>query len=191
MPPPAVIADARARLAHPNVGECSTAGSSRSTELRALCSIDAAIYIGGDSGPLHVAATSHVPIVGLYGPTLPARSAPWRADEYGRPKPSRSHDLACRPVRPAAMRAWRFPLPDAHHAESRSSRPPERVTEPVKCLECPSAAATVDVARSSAPPHASSRPGCWRVFGVGAALQFSIADRAVAARRGPSSAGSR
>lgn len=46
-------------------------------ELRAL--VDrAALYIGGDSGPLHIAATSSVPIVGLYGPTLPARSAPWR-----------------------------------------------------------------------------------------------------------------
>ena len=32
-------------------------------ELRAVLD-DAAIYIGGDSGPLHVAATSRVPIVG-------------------------------------------------------------------------------------------------------------------------------
>jgi lipopolysaccharide heptosyltransferase II len=47
-------------------------------ELRAL--VDrAALYIGGDSGPLHIAATSQVPIVGLYGPTLPVRSAPWRS----------------------------------------------------------------------------------------------------------------
>ena len=37
-----------------------------------------ALFIGGDSGPLHIASTSDVPIVGLYGPTLPARSAPWR-----------------------------------------------------------------------------------------------------------------
>jgi ADP-heptose:LPS heptosyltransferase len=46
-------------------------------ELRALLD-RAALYIGGDSGPLHIAATSPVPIVGLYGPTLPVRSAPWR-----------------------------------------------------------------------------------------------------------------
>ena len=46
-------------------------------ELRALVE-RAALYIGGDSGPLHIAATSRVPIVGLYGPTLPERSAPWR-----------------------------------------------------------------------------------------------------------------
>jgi lipopolysaccharide heptosyltransferase II len=46
-------------------------------ELRALMD-DAALFVGGDSGPLHIAATSEVPIVGLYGPTLPERSAPWR-----------------------------------------------------------------------------------------------------------------
>jgi heptosyltransferase I len=47
-------------------------------ELRALVG-RAALYIGGDSGPLHIAATTSVPVVGLYGPTLPVRSAPWRS----------------------------------------------------------------------------------------------------------------
>jgi len=64
-------------------------------ELRALLDA-AALYIGGDSGPLHVASTSDVPIVGLYGPTLPERSAPWRPDTI----PGVSVDagtLACRP----------------------------------------------------------------------------------------------
>jgi ADP-heptose:LPS heptosyltransferase len=50
-------------------------------ELRALLD-RAALYIGGDSGPLHIAATTAVPIVGLYGPTLPARSAPWRGSAH-------------------------------------------------------------------------------------------------------------
>ena len=46
-------------------------------ELRAL--IDrAALYVGGDSGPLHVASASRTPIVALFGPTLPDRSIPWR-----------------------------------------------------------------------------------------------------------------
>jgi lipopolysaccharide heptosyltransferase II len=36
------------------------------------------LFIGGDSGPLHVAATTDVPIVALFGPTLPVRSRPWR-----------------------------------------------------------------------------------------------------------------
>ena len=46
-------------------------------ELRAVIA-RAALFIGGDSGPLHVAATTRVPIVGIFGPTLPVRSAPWR-----------------------------------------------------------------------------------------------------------------
>jgi lipopolysaccharide heptosyltransferase II len=46
-------------------------------ELRALIA-RAAAYIGGDSGPLHIAATTQVPIVELLGPTLAERSHPWR-----------------------------------------------------------------------------------------------------------------
>jgi len=46
-------------------------------ELRALVA-RAAVYIGGDSGPLHVASTTATPIVELLGPTLPERSRPWR-----------------------------------------------------------------------------------------------------------------
>jgi ADP-heptose:LPS heptosyltransferase len=46
-------------------------------ELRALAA-RAAVYIGGDSGPLHIAATTRTPIVALFGPTLPERSMPWR-----------------------------------------------------------------------------------------------------------------
>ena len=47
------------------------------TELRALVA-RAALFIGGDSGPVHVAATTPVPIVELLGPTLAERSFPWR-----------------------------------------------------------------------------------------------------------------
>jgi lipopolysaccharide heptosyltransferase II len=47
------------------------------TELRALIA-RAALFIGGDSGPLHIAATTTVPIVELLGPTLAERSSPWR-----------------------------------------------------------------------------------------------------------------
>jgi lipopolysaccharide heptosyltransferase II len=46
-------------------------------ELRALIA-RAALFIGGDSGPLHIAATTRVPIVELLGPTLAGRSFPWR-----------------------------------------------------------------------------------------------------------------
>src|SRR5439155_4402767 len=64
-------------------------------ELRALLE-RASLYIGGDSGPLHVAATTHVPVVGLYGPTLPARSAPWRSPQY-RAEAVDAGELPCRP----------------------------------------------------------------------------------------------
>ena len=64
-------------------------------ELRALVA-RSRLFIGGDTGPLHVAATTATPIVAIYGPTLPARSKPWR--DPGAP----SHaieiaNLACRP----------------------------------------------------------------------------------------------
>ena len=47
------------------------------TELRALMD-RASLFVGGDSGPMHIAATTDVPIVALFGPTLPAHWAPWR-----------------------------------------------------------------------------------------------------------------
>jgi len=64
-------------------------------ELRAL--VDrAALYVGGDSGPMHIASTTTVPIVGLYGPTLPVRSEPWRGPQ----SPAEAAEvsgLECRP----------------------------------------------------------------------------------------------
>ncbi len=35
------------------------------------------LVIAGDTGPLHLAAALGVPVVGLYGPTDPARTGPW------------------------------------------------------------------------------------------------------------------
>lgn len=52
-------------------------GSYDPQELRELAA-RSAVYIGGDSGPLHIAATTETPIVALLGPTLPERSRPWR-----------------------------------------------------------------------------------------------------------------
>jgi lipopolysaccharide heptosyltransferase II len=52
-------------------GDCGIA------ELRALIA-RSAVYIGVDSGPVHVAATTETPIVQLLGPTLAERSRPWR-----------------------------------------------------------------------------------------------------------------
>jgi len=72
-----VIDQAKAALPPSSRHRVVDPGNLPLAELRAL--VDrAALFIGGDSGPLHIAATSTVPIVGLYGPTLPMRSAPWR-----------------------------------------------------------------------------------------------------------------
>ena len=41
----------------------------------------AAVFAGGDTGPLHLAAAAGAPIVGVFGPTLPARNGPFRPDD--------------------------------------------------------------------------------------------------------------
>jgi ADP-heptose:LPS heptosyltransferase len=91
----ALAADARARLGGQTADRVLRHRTSSIAELRALAE-RAALYIGGDSGPLHVAATSHVPILGLYGPTLPVRSAPWRAPRW-RDEAAETDGLPCRP----------------------------------------------------------------------------------------------
>jgi heptosyltransferase-1 len=37
----------------------------------------AAFFVGGDTGPLHLAVALGTPVVGLYGPTDPARNGPY------------------------------------------------------------------------------------------------------------------
>lgn len=94
-----VVANARAR-AGIDGGRIVDAEGLSLKELRAVMD-RAAVYIGGDSGPLHIAATSDVPIVGLYGPTLPERSAPWRPPSI----PTRSVEAGPLPCRPCDQRA--------------------------------------------------------------------------------------
>jgi lipopolysaccharide heptosyltransferase II len=80
-PSDAAAAEAVAEAARCQAGEAASgivrSGEFTLAELRALVG-RAALYIGGDSGPLHVAATTSTPIVALFGPTLPERSMPWR-----------------------------------------------------------------------------------------------------------------
>jgi ADP-heptose:LPS heptosyltransferase len=76
-----VIEQARALLAPGDAPRVLACGEFTLGDLRALMD-RASLYIGGDSGPLHIASTSAVPIVGLYGPTLPVRSAPWRGPQW-------------------------------------------------------------------------------------------------------------
>lgn len=89
-----VLAAARAR-AGDGADRILDAEAFSLADLRAVLD-RSALYIGGDSGPLHIAATSNVPIVGLYGPTLPARSAPWRSANLTTVSVD-AGDLPCRP----------------------------------------------------------------------------------------------
>jgi heptosyltransferase-1 len=57
-------------------GGTATAMSCTITELIALTR-RARLFIGGDTGPLHLAAALRVPVVAIYGPTDPARNGPY------------------------------------------------------------------------------------------------------------------
>lgn len=76
------VADEARRLAGDAATGIVRTGEFDLAGLRALVG-RAALYIGGDSGPLHVAATTRTPIVALFGPTLPERSMPWRDPALG------------------------------------------------------------------------------------------------------------
>lgn len=41
------------------------------------CTRRAQLFLGGDTGPLHLAAALKVPVIGIYGPTDPARNGPY------------------------------------------------------------------------------------------------------------------
>jgi ADP-heptose:LPS heptosyltransferase len=53
-----------------------------------------ALFVGPDSGPMHIAATTSTPIVAYFGPTLPAHFGPWKAQSTLLEK-----DFDCRPCR--------------------------------------------------------------------------------------------
>jgi len=52
------------------------------------------LFVGPDSGPMHIAASTSTPIVAVFGPTLPAHFAPWQARAV-----IVESDLECRPCR--------------------------------------------------------------------------------------------
>jgi ADP-heptose:LPS heptosyltransferase len=93
-----IVAAARTILGD-NAGRIVDIGEFDLAELRALIG-RSRLFIGGDTGPLHIAATTSTPIVGLYGPTLAARSEPWRDPAV----PSFAMDVAGLPCRPCEQR---------------------------------------------------------------------------------------
>ena len=93
-----IVAAARAELGEAARGIVDF-GEFGLAELRALIG-RSRLFVGGDTGPLHIAATTATPVVGLYGPTLPARSRPWRDPRI----PTRSLEVAALPCRPCEQR---------------------------------------------------------------------------------------
>jgi lipopolysaccharide heptosyltransferase II len=93
------VADEARRRAGDAAARIVRCGELDLAELHALAT-RAALYIGGDSGPMHVASTTSVPIVALLGPTLPERSMPWR-DPI---RPARAVDAGPLPCRPCHQR---------------------------------------------------------------------------------------
>jgi lipopolysaccharide heptosyltransferase I len=63
----------------------------------------AAVVVSGDTGPLHLAAALGTPIVGIYGPTDPARNGPWSPADVTL---SRNRACACHHQRRCTAAAW-------------------------------------------------------------------------------------
>jgi len=63
----------------------------------------AGLVVSGDTGPLHLAAALGTPIVGIYGPTDPARNGPWSPADVTL---SRHGACACHHQRRCTAAAW-------------------------------------------------------------------------------------
>jgi ADP-heptose:LPS heptosyltransferase len=94
-----IVAAARTLLPDTARAQVIDFGEFDLAELRALVG-RSVLFIGGDTGPLHVAATTTTPVVAIYGPTLPARSTPWRTPSI----PTASIEIAGLPCRPCDQR---------------------------------------------------------------------------------------
>ena len=63
------------------------------TTLKSLVALlhGARVFVGGDSGPLHLACGVSCPVVGLYGPTDPVVNTPWNVPFIALARPQSSH----------------------------------------------------------------------------------------------------
>lgn len=93
------IASAARQLLGADADRVVDVGELGLAELRALVE-RSRLFVGGDTGPLHIAATTATPIVGIYGPTTAVRSAPWRDPRVA----TESVEVAGLPCRPCDQR---------------------------------------------------------------------------------------
>jgi ADP-heptose:LPS heptosyltransferase len=87
------------------VASDNTAFVSPKTTIADLISLSraAALMISGDTGPLHLAAAAGTPIVGIFGPTDPARNGPWAQDDL---VASRYRACSCHYQRQCRIQGW-------------------------------------------------------------------------------------
>jgi heptosyltransferase I len=69
-----------AQIARASGGAAEMAPATTLADVLALAR-EARLLVSGDTGPTHLAAAVGTPIVGLYGPTDPARNGPWHPDD--------------------------------------------------------------------------------------------------------------
>ncbi|MBD3349125.1 MAG: lipopolysaccharide heptosyltransferase II [Candidatus Eisenbacteria bacterium] len=102
---PSVVLGSRAdiEIAHSAAAASGGAGVSIAgdTSIRTLAGVasQAAVFVGNDSGPLHIAASLGTPVVGLFGPNTPDRYAPRGAESrviWRRPSCSPCSQKRCR-----------------------------------------------------------------------------------------------
>ena len=74
-------------------GSNGAARRAPATTLKALAALlrGARVFVGGDSGPLHLACGVSCPVVGLYGPTDPVVNAPWNVPFVALARPQSTH----------------------------------------------------------------------------------------------------
>jgi heptosyltransferase-1 len=60
-------------------GLVSLVGRLNLRELRELI-LKASLFVGPDSGPMHIAASTSTPIIAYFGPNLPVYNSPWKSE---------------------------------------------------------------------------------------------------------------
>jgi ADP-heptose:LPS heptosyltransferase len=88
----------------------------------------ARLFVGGDSGPAHIAATTATPMVVVFGPTTPSVWGPWR-NGSARTEMVDAGELPCRPCdqrvcEPGDFRCLRGISPDAVTAAAARAMAP-------------------------------------------------------------------
>ena len=72
----------------------------------------ASLFIGGDTGPMHLAAALRVPVVALFGPTRPERNGPFGTRSVVLRSPESAYNTS--PHRPSRRRAGLHPAASRH-----------------------------------------------------------------------------